>query len=259
MLSGILYPSAGEATILGHTPWERKEEYKMQIAMVMGQKSQLWWDLPAIETFRLNQDIYEIPENKFQANLKKLSDLLETNEFLHTPVRKLSLGQRMKCELIAALLHDPKVLFLDEPTIGLDVNSQRKMREFLKTYNHEHQATIILTSHYMDDIKSLCQRVIIIDKGQKIYDGEYDQLINNYAREKLIEISTLKNFHKNDLEKYGEIMEFENNKALIKIPREHASRITRELVQNLEIEDILVKELEASDVVADLFAQNHRI
>src|SRR3989338_8982134 len=163
VLSGLLYPTSGFVSSLGYTPWDRKPAYQKQFSLVMGQKNQLWWDLPAIESFILNKEIYEVPAEKYKKTLDELVDLLEVRDILKIQVRKLSLGQRMKMELIAALIHSPKILFLDEPTIGLDVVMQKKMRDFIKEYNRRFKATIILTSHYMDDVKELCERVIIID------------------------------------------------------------------------------------------------
>lgn len=253
MLSGILYPTSGEATVLGFIPWKRKEEYKMQIAMVMGQKSQLWWDLPPIETFRLNQDIYEIEEERFQKNLKYLSETLDAGDILDVPVRKLSLGQRMKCELIAALLHDPKVVFLDEPTIGLDVNSQRNMRDFLQRYNKEKKATIILTSHYMEDIKQLCPRVIIINEGEKIYDGSYNDLVKEYVQDKLIELTFEGDIPKEEVEALGYVKSWSDTGVTLSVPREKASEVLAKAVSSFSLADISVKEMEASEVVADIF------
>lgn len=181
MLSGILYPSGGEARVLGHIPWKRQKEYQKQFALVMGQKNQLWWDLPAMESFILNKEIYEVPDKEFKYNLAELTELLDVKDILDIQVRKLSLGQRMKCELIAALLHKPKVLFLDEPTIGLDVVAQKNIRDFIKKYSQEEKTTIILTSHYMEDISQLCRRIIIIDLGRIIYDGRLDDLMKKYA------------------------------------------------------------------------------
>lgn len=182
ILSGILYPSGGEAKVLGHIPWKRQKEYQKQFALVMGQKNQLWWDLPAMESFVLNKEIYEVPDKEFKENLEELTELLDVKDILDVQVRKLSLGQRMKCELIAALLHKPKVLFLDEPTIGLDVVAQKNIRDFIKKYNKEEKTTIILTSHYMEDISQLCQRIIIIDLGRIVYDGRLDDLMKKYAK-----------------------------------------------------------------------------
>ncbi len=255
MLSGILYPTSGSAKVLGYYPWDHQDDYKRKISMVMGQKSQLWFDLPAIESFLLNRDIYEIPEKKFRANLDYLSNLLEVKEFLEVPVRKLSLGQKMKCELIAALLHDPQVIFLDEPTIGMDVTAQKAVRGFIKRYNREKKATIILTSHYMDDIKELCERVIIINKGEKIYDNSYAGLVKKYAREKYIDLVFDEKVLKKDLLKYGKVLEFDKLSAKIAIPRENVSDVLAKLVKKFKIDDIDVQEKQAADVIAEIFAE----
>src|SRR5580698_2885157 len=176
MLSGLLYPTSGEASVLGFIPWHRQNEFKRQFALILGQKNQLWWDLPASESLELNRVIYGLDSAVAQKTIDELTELLDVREKLDVMVRELSLGERMKMELIAALLHRPKVLFLDEPTIGLDVVSQKAVRQFLREYNRRHRVTILLTSHYMDDIKELCQRVVVIHKGRKIYDGDLDLL-----------------------------------------------------------------------------------
>src|SRR6266568_278175 len=185
-LTGLLYPTGGEVRVLGYTPFERKHSYLKQISLVMGQKNQLWWDLPAIDSFLLNKEIYEIPDEHYNKTIEQLSDLLDVQDILQVQVRKLSLGQRMKCELIAALLHNPKILFLDEPTIGLDVMMQQKLREFIKAYNQQYNATIILTSHYMKDVEELCKRIIIIDHGKILYDGKLESIVKKYAKNKSI-------------------------------------------------------------------------
>lgn len=256
MLSGILYPSGGMARILGYYPWQRKDDYKRQIAMVMGQKSQLWWDLPAIETFLLNQDIYEIPEKKFRENLDFLSTILDVKDFLEVPVRKLSLGQRMKCELIAALLHDPKVIFLDEPTIGLDVTSQKAVRNFLLEYNKNKKATMILTSHYMEDVKQLCERIIIINKGEKIYDGSYNSLAKKYAQDKAIDVVFENKVKKSDMKAYGEVVEFEGYRVVLRVDRKNVPNVVAKLVKDFKVDDIDIKEKDASDIIAEIFAEN---
>src|SRR3972149_2641479 len=188
VLSGLLYPTSGTVSVLGFTPWDRKPEFQKQFSLVMGQKNQLWWDLPAMESFILNKEIYEVPDAQFKQTLDELVELLEVKDFLKVQVRKLSLGQRMKMELIAALIHSPRILFLDEPTIGLDVVMQKKMRDFIKEYNQRFNSTIILTSHYMDDVKELCERVIIIDKGRLLFDGALAEIIKKYADHKLITV-----------------------------------------------------------------------
>lgn len=255
MLSGILYPTSGSAKVLGYYPWDHLDDYKRKISMVMGQKSQLWFDLPAIESFLLNRDIYEIPEKKFRANLDYLSRLLDVADFLEVPVRKLSLGQKMKCELIAALLHDPQVIFLDEPTIGMDVTSQKAVRGFIKKYNKEKKATIILTSHYMDDIKELCERVIIINKGEKIYDNSYAGLVKKYAQDKYIDMTFEDKVNKTDLAKYGRVVEYTKLRAKLAIPRDEVSGVLSKLVKKFKIDDIDIKEKEAADVIAEIFAE----
>lgn len=182
MLSGLLYPSGGHVSVLGFTPFDRKHEFLKQISLVMGQKNQLWWDLPPMDTFLLNKEIYEILDTDFKKRVEELSELLDVKDILNVQVRKLSLGQRMKCELMAALLHHPKIFFLDEPTIGLDVVAQQKLRDFIKEYNEKYKATILLTSHYMRDVKQLCKRVVVINYGEIIYDGDLDQLMKEYAK-----------------------------------------------------------------------------
>src|SRR3989344_1766063 len=179
-LSGLLFPTSGVVRVLGYTPFERNHQYLKQISLVMGQKNQLWWDLPAQETFLLNKEIYEIPDDQYNKTLHELVELLDVESLLKVQVRKLSLGERMKMELIAALIHSPKVLFLDEPTIGLDVVMQKKMRDFINEYNSRRKATILLTSHYMDDVKELCDRVIIIDHGKLLFDGALDDIIKKF-------------------------------------------------------------------------------
>src|SRR3989339_738990 len=192
VLSGLLYPTSGQISVLGFEPWKRDHKYLKQMSLVMGQKNQLWWDLPAQESFVLNKEIYEVSDEQYKKTLNELVELLDVKDVLQIPVRKLSLGQRMKCELIAALLHSPKILFLDEPTIGLDVVIQKAMRDFIRTYNQEFGATILLTSHYMQDVKELCKRVIVIDKGQILFDGEMKKIIEKYAVNKIITVEFAK-------------------------------------------------------------------
>src|SRR3990167_7801823 len=207
-LSGLLYPTNGTVEVLGFTPNERKHEFLKQISLVMGQKNQLFWDLPAIETFNLNKEIYEVPTDRYKKVRDELIEMLDVGEIIHQQVRKLSLGQRMKCELIASLIHTPKVLFLDEPTIGLDVVVQKRLREFIKDYNKKYNSTIILTSHYMGDVQELCKRVVIIDKGKIGFDGKLDDLVKQYAKNKTISLVFLKAVERSRLEQYGEITEY---------------------------------------------------
>lgn len=252
-LSGLLYPTGGSVSVLGFDPWKRKNEFLKQISLVMGQKNQLWWDLPAIETFILNKEIYEIPKPQYEETLNELVELLEVKDVLKVQVRKLSLGQRMKCELIAALLHSPKVLFLDEPTIGLDVVSQKKMRDFIKEYNQRKKSTIILTSHYMDDVKELCKRVVIIDKGKLIFDGELSEITEKYADHKIITVIFSKDVDVKKLEAIGRLREFSFPKAVFAIKREAASLAASELLQNFPIADLNIEEVPIEDVIREVF------
>jgi len=252
-LSGLLYPTAGEVSVLGFNPWDRQAAFQKQFALVMGQKNQLWWDLPPMETFLLNQAIYEIPETTFRQTLNKLVEILDVAEILKIQVRKLSLGQRMKCELIAALLHNPKVLFLDEPTIGLDVVMQKVLRDFIKTYNQEFKATIILTSHYMDDVKELCKRAIIIDKGHKIFDGQLKDIIDKYARNKIISLVLSQKVSRKDLEKFGELKESEFPKATLLVPRAQAAQVASRLLTSLPVEDLNIEEPPIEAIIREVF------
>ena len=257
ILSGILHPTSGEAKVLGFTPSKREKEYQKQLALVMGQKNNLLKDLPAMESFIMYRDIYEIPEDDFNKNLSELASLLDIKDFLDIPVRKLSLGQRMKCELIAALIHRPKVLLLDEPTIGLDVVAQKNIRSFLKKYNKENKTSIILTSHYMEDIKELCERVIIINFGKIIYDGRLDDLIKKYAPHKLLKITFNENgVGREDVEKYGELDAFNPYSCVIKTTKEEAKNVAVAILSsNLPVDDILIDETDVDDVIREIFGK----
>ncbi|NTU46471.1 ATP-binding cassette domain-containing protein [Candidatus Roizmanbacteria bacterium] len=253
MLSGLLYPSSGTISVLGFRPYEKKREFLKKISLVMGQKNQLWWDLPVIESFHLQKDMYEIPEPQYQKRLHSLVELLEVKEVLQTPVRNLSLGQRMKCELISALIYQPEVIFLDEPTIGLDLIVQQKVREFVKEYNREHNATIILTSHYMEDVKELCKRIILIDKGLIIFDGSLHDLIQQYANYKEIILIGEKEYPKHAFEKYGTDITVEEKRVMIHIPRAEVSPIASSLLKDFEIVDLEITEPQLEDVIKKVF------
>ena len=257
ILSGILHPTSGEAKVLGFTPAKREKEYQKQFALVMGQKNNLLKDLPAIESFVMYRDIYEVPEEDFNKNLEELAGLLDIKDFLDVPVRKLSLGQRMKCELIAALIHRPKVLFLDEPTIGLDVVAQKNIRNFIKKYNKESKTSIILTSHYMEDIKELCERVIIINFGKIIYDGKLDDLIKKYAAYKLLKVTFNESeIKREDVEKYGELDGFTPYGCVIKTKREEAKNTAAAILSSgLPVDDILIDEIDVDDVIREIFGK----
>jgi ABC-2 type transport system ATP-binding protein len=253
-LSGLLYPTAGVVSVLGFNPWDRKAAFLKQISLVMGQKNQLWWDLPAMETFILNREIYEVPGAQFKETLEELVKLLEVEDVLKIQVRKLSLGQRMKCELIAALLHSPKVLFLDEPTIGLDVVMQKKMRDFIKEYNRRKKSTIILTSHYMGDVKELCQRVIIIDKGKIVFDGQLAEIVEKYADHKVLSVVFGKEIDPKKLSEIGDVKEFSFPKAVISVKREATSVAAAELLQHFPVADLNVEEVPIEDIIREVFS-----
>ena len=257
VLSGLLHPTAGEVSVLGYNPWDRKSEFQKQFALVMGQKNQLWWDLPAMETFLLNKAIYEIPDAQFDKTLHKLVELLQVKDILNIQVRKLSLGQRMKCELIAALLHNPKVLFLDEPTIGLDVVMQKALRDFIKAYNQEFKATVILTSHYMDDVKELCQRAIIIEEGKLVFDGKLQNIIDTYARNKTLSFIFSKEVKQEILEKFGKVKDLNQGQseysATLVVPRKKATQIASELLKKLPVEDLNIEEPPIEAIIREVF------
>lgn len=252
-LSGLLYPTAGAVRVLDFNPWDRKSDFLKQISLVMGQKNQLWWDLPPTETFILNKEIYEVPQRQFKETLGELVRLLEVEDILKIQVRKLSLGQRMKCELIAALLHSPKVLFLDEPTIGLDVVMQKKMRDFIKDYNRRKKATIILTSHYMDDVKELCKRVIVIDRGRLVFDGALSEIVEKYADHKILSVVLAKEIDPKKLEEIGEIKEFNFPRAVISVKREIVSVAAAELLQHFPVADLNIEEIPIEDIIRGVF------
>lgn len=252
-LAGLLYPSSGIVEVLGFKPFERKKEYLKQVSIIMGQKNQLWWDLPAIESFNLNKEIFEVPNAKFEQTLNELTDMLDVKKLLNIQVRKLSLGQRMKMELIAGLVHNPKVLFLDEPTIGLDVVMQKKLREFIAEYNRKYKATIILTSHYMDDVKELCKRVILINDGKLIFDDLLEKLIKTVANHKLLTIILDKHVDKKELEIIGKVKEYEYPRAVISIKRDETVTKSIEVIKKFKITDLNIEEPKIEDVIREVF------
>jgi ABC-2 type transport system ATP-binding protein len=252
-LSGLLYPTSGFVEVLEHDPWERKPEFLKQIALVMGQKNQLWWDLPAIETFELNRAIYELPSRQYEESLKELTELLEVGKLLKTPVRKLSLGQRMRMELVAALLHRPKVLFLDEPTIGLDLIAQQKIRDFIYEYNKKYQASILLTSHNMDDLIDLARRVVVIDDGRLLFDGALEELVEKFAKEKIIKATLSREDGIAALEKIGKVKKLSFPEVVLSVPRSATAIAAAELLQNFPVEDLTIEEVPIEDVIRRVF------
>ena len=255
LLSGVITPTSGGATVMGHVPWERENTYRRRFALVMGQKNQLWWDLPAQESFRLHQQIYRIPLPQFNKTMDELSALLDIKHLLQQPVRELSLGERMKMELTAALLHSPDVLFLDEPTIGLDVVAQHRIQQFLKQYQQERKITILLTSHYMKDVAALCQRVVIIAQGQIRYDGSLSGIVDRFSGHKLVTLQFAGESMPSDLAQFGEVTEVVPPRASIRIERSQVARALSSLLDQHLIEDVSVEDPPLEEVIADLFSQ----
>ena len=255
LLVGLLHPSSGEVSINGFTPWNRKSDFLKQISVVMGQKNQLWWDIPASESFLLNQKIYEIPEIQYKNTLDELVDLLSVREKLNVQVRRLSLGERMKMEFIAALLHKPKIVLLDEPTIGLDVISQLKIREFVKYYNEKYKTTFLLTSHYMHDIQALCKRVIVIHKGASLYDGDFNDLVNrvNPKRKLLFEFNEIPDQSKT--ERLSENYNFRLDDTILyaELPDKELTKLVSELFQLGVPASITMEDLPVEDTMRSFF------
>ncbi|NMB62515.1 MAG: ATP-binding cassette domain-containing protein [Chloroflexi bacterium] len=247
MLSGLLYPTAGEVRVAGYVPWERRPEYLRKISIVLGNKSQMLWDIPSMDSFRVLSEIYMVPEQEFRRTLDDLIDLLDMKDLLTKPVRNLSLGERMKCELTASLLYRPALLFLDEPTLGLDVSMQLRLRQFLKEYNRRNEVTVILTSHYMADVQALCPRVILIHYGKLLYDGALDGLARRLAPFKLIKITldqkngkTFQNFNQPDDK--VELLEHEENRYVLRVEREQVPSLTARLLQSNSVTDLSIED-----------------
>jgi ABC-2 type transport system ATP-binding protein len=256
MLSGLLYPSGGSAQVLGYTPWDRDYAFLRQITLVMGNRSQLLWDIPAADSFQVLQEIYRIPEKQYRSAVDDLVDLLDLGSLLHKPVRNLSLGERMKVEFAAALIHSPRVVFLDEPTIGLDVTMQARIRRFVAEYNQRTGATIILTSHYMDDVVALCKRVIVVHHGTLLYDGGLADLVGRMAPYKLIGVTLQSDALDLPLGRYGEIVGREENRVTLRVAREAAADRTALLVQDLQsrLIDLSVEDPPIEEVIDRVFS-----
>ena len=252
MLTGIIAPTAGKVEVLGYTPGELKDEFKKKYSLVMGQKSQLWWDLPAIDSFLLNKVIYGVSEKEFKEKMDYFIKIFDIEHLLNVQVRQLSLGERMKMELISCLLHNPEILFLDEPTIGLDVIAQKNIRQFLKDINSKLETTIILTSHYMEDIKHLCKRVMVVNHGQKIYDGKLENILSKYKESKIVTINFEK-YTEVDLRYEVEWIEKGPYKIVIKVQNDMMNKILQTLLENYEIDDILIEEEEISYLIEKIY------
>ncbi len=254
MLSGLLNPTSGDARVLGFVPWERRNEMKRQFALLMGQKNALWWDLPAQESLELNRAIYGIDRGRFKKVVGGLSELLEVTDKMNVMVRELSLGERMKMELISALIHEPRVLFLDEPTIGLDVVSQKRVREFLRVYNSERRIVTMLTSHYMQDIQELCDRVIVIDHGKIFFDGPLDRIVDRFSADKLVSL-TFNEEATRDFSTFGEVVAQTPSSVQLKVARAKVTETCRRLLEACDVSDIEVEERPIEDVIRELFGE----
>jgi ABC-2 type transport system ATP-binding protein len=256
MLSGILYPTSGTAKVLGFTPSERVNEYRRQFALVMGQKNQLWWDLPAQESLFLNKEIYGVPDEAYQKVLDEMTSLLQVKSLLGTMVRELSLGERMKFELIASLLHKPRVLFLDEPTIGLDVVAQKNIREFIKDYNRRTKTTILLTSHYMNDIEALCRRVVVINHGKKFFDGKLTDVMEKFSVSKMVTVVFGDDgVTREKLQGFGELVDFSKHKAVLRVRRDEVPRVSNALLTQFTLNDITIEEVPIEEIIGQVFAE----
>ena len=252
-LSGLLYPTAGSATVLGFTPHKREKAYLKQFTLVMGQRNQLLWDLPAMETFLVNQAIYGVPERQFRETLDELVDLLDLKPLLTKQVRKLSLGERMKCELAASLLHRPKVLFLDEPTIGLDVTAQAAIREFILAYNQRYSATVLLTSHYMADVTALAGRILVIDRGKLIYDGNLQALVERTAPYKLLRLALEKPVDGTDLSAFGDVESIEGLKVTLRVSRHGTKDAATRALAHLPVADVTIEDPPLEEIIREVF------
>jgi ABC-2 type transport system ATP-binding protein len=257
MLAGLLYPTSGAAQVLGYTPWQRDDGYRRQFALLLGQKNQLWWDLPARESLELNAKIYGISDDALNRTVDEMTELLAVRDKLNVAVRELSLGERMKMELIASLLHRPKILYLDEPTIGLDVVSQKTVREFLREHNAKHKTTILLTSHYMTDIQELCERVIIIDRGTISFDGRLSEVVDRFADFKLITIQWegTATYSAEAVAKYGEVVEQSAGTLTLKVKRDRVIPVCKALLDELPVNDIDIQEVPIEEVIRKIFAR----
>jgi ABC-2 type transport system ATP-binding protein len=255
ILAGLLHPTAGHVRVAGHEPKRRHDAFLKQIMLVLGQKQQLIWDLPASETFELNRAVYDISRRDFDATMRELADLLELGELVKKPVRTLSLGERMKCELAAALIHRPKVLFLDEPTIGLDVSMQAAVRDFVKRYNERNGATLLLTSHYMDDVAHLCPRVIVVDRGKLVYDGRLDALVTRIRPDKRVVLRFSNQVDRGDVVGFGQILTHDVGQTVLQVRAEAVSEVVRRVLATLPVSDLTVESPPLEEVMSELFAR----
>jgi ABC-2 type transport system ATP-binding protein len=253
MLSGLLFPTSGNPSVLGYQPSRRQADFLRQITLVMGNRSQMSWDLPALDSFELQRAIYGVPRPEFEKTRDEFIELLEVKELVRKPVRNLSLGERMKMEIIVALLHRPKVLFLDEPTIGLDVTMQRRIRQFVEEYNRRYGATVLLTSHYMADVEALCKRVIVIHNGKLLFDGDLSALVDRFSAFKTIGVTLAKGF--GSFSQYGEVLNQETGHVTLRIPREKTPEITARILAEQQVDDLTVEDPPIEDVIEKVFTK----
>ena len=253
MLCGLIYPTSGDISVAGFHPQKRQVNFLKKITLVMGQKQQLLWDLPPMDSLQVNAAIYGISEATAKSRINELADMLEIGEELTRPVRKLSLGQRMKAELLASLIHQPTVLFLDEPTLGLDVNAQARVRSFLAEYNRKTGATILLTSHYMADITALCQRVLCIHNGELFYDGELDVLANRLSPSKEVTVEIKSATYPNDFKDYGKLKEHSDRMVRLEIPRDQLTEVVSKLLNNFEVIDLGINDPPIDELIGSVF------
>ncbi|OUU26454.1 MAG: ABC transporter [Planctomycetia bacterium TMED53] len=253
MLAGIIHPTSGEARVLGYDPWEKHNDLRRQISLIMGQKAQLWWDLPGADCFELLREIYQIPRPTYEASLRHLTEMLQVESELTTQIRRLSLGERMKMELIAALLHSPRVVYLDEPTIGLDITTQKSVRDFLLSYRKDHAPAMILTSHYMEDIERLCERIIIIREGELVYDGSLQRVIHEYAPYKRLTVhlsrSTSATMEREILDRLGEVVEEQAGTIVMHVPRDQVTSAAAEILRKFDVQDLSIADPEISEII----------
>lgn len=254
LLSGLIVPTSGAADVLGYVPWERENAFRRRFSLVMGQKNQLWWDLPAQESFQLHKEIYRIDPQDFDRRQDELTSLLEVKHLVGQPVRELSLGERMRMELIAALLHSPEVLLLDEPTIGLDVISQRRVQEFLRFYQDQRRITVILTSHYMKDVEALCRRAIIINEGEIKHDGSLAEIIERFSRHKVVQLQFALDETPKNLDRFGTVVESIPPRAKIEVERHRVPEVLSAVLEEYRVEDVGVQDRPLEEVIAEMFS-----
>lgn len=256
MLTGILYPTSGEAHVLGYVPFERKPDLLRRISLVMGNKMQLWWDLPAWDSFLVLKELYDVDSAHFKTRIEFLIEELQLTDKIHTQVRKLSLGERMKCELVAALLHSPEVLFLDEPTIGLDIVSQKRIRDFLRELNRTDKCTILLTSHYMQDVEELCERVVVIDHGSLIFDDSLEALASRFGSVRRLNLVFDRIVDESELKAFGKVLDCQPDSASLEVPKEQIATATAAILQAFPVSDVGIESVDIEEIVRGLFTES---